>query len=165
MANKKNTQYTLITDKRCVPFNVSGTGTITTTGIGITGVGTIFRTELKRGAYIYNASTSEVRMVVDIPSDTYAVMESPFTAELTAVTLPYIESYKSNARSISVMIPVTKQDLTTANAWGFIDGQAYPPGVPITFEKANRIISGSMDCINPIIVDATGTQMLVGIEY
>ena len=41
MANYKNTTYELITDKRTVPFNANGTGTVVSLGINVTGTGTL----------------------------------------------------------------------------------------------------------------------------
>lgn len=159
MSNQKNNFYNLITDKRTVPFNETGTGTIETNKLGIIGTGTAFKTELKRGAWIVDLTNNEIRKVESVESDTYAILVSAFSTDIAAASpLDYIPAWKGNAREISIIIPLTDQG-GTANDWGQVDGEDFPPGLPYTISKSSRDDSSVMDVVNPIIVDATDTQM------
>lgn len=159
----QNTNNKLIDNQKVTaPFNETGTGTISTDKLGLIGTGTIFKTELLKGAYILDLPNDEYKKVVEVISDTYAILESAFTTDLPALTaMDYIPAWKGNVREISVIIPALKQDMVTANPWGKIDGEDFPPGVGNSFSKANRDNSSVMDVLNPLILDASGTQMYV----
>lgn len=158
--------YFLDNAKATAPQNEAGTGTIQTIGLGVKGTGTAFKTQLARGAYIVDLTANEFRMVVEVVSDTYAILESAFSADIPAATaLNYIPAWKGNVREIAAIIPVYQQDNTTENAWGSIGGEVFPPGVGFNVSKANRDKSSSMDMIKPVIMDATGTQIRVTLTY
>ncbi len=167
MSNSKNTEYFLLDDeKRTLPFNETGTGTLSTNKLGVIGVNTLFMTELSNGAWLVDITNNEVRRVIRIDSDTYAILDEPFTNDLPALSIvDYIPGWKKNARNLSYVIPVYKQDMTTQNPWGEVDGEDFPPGLPMSFSKENRDRSSSMDLVNPVFLDATGTQMAASVMY
>ena len=143
-------------DKRTVPYNVAGTGTVTTHDIGIEGVGTKFLTELKQGSYLVNFATNEAIKVVQVVSDTVAYLERAFSTYILPGAAPQIVSYLyANPAEISLTIK-------SANADGKINGASFS-GTK-NFIKQRDSSSGS-DRLAPIIVDATGTVVEVEIIY
>jgi hypothetical protein len=159
-------KYLLDNEKATAPLNQVGTGTIETNKLGIIGTGTLFKTELARGAHIVNLATGEILMVSEVVSDTYAILMEPFGTEIAASTaLNFIASWKGNAREISTIVPVYKQDGVTENTFAVIDGTDVAPGIGENASKVHRDRSGSVDTIRPIFIDATGTQVLVDVIF
>jgi len=142
----------VISDKRSVPFNVAGTGTITTNGIKIIGTGTLFSTELQAGAYLVNLSTNEAIKVYRQDTDTKAFLEKPFSSNISVAAAPQIIS-KAKAK-------VKEIKLQTAGAC-FIDGVAFTGTED--YNKNGDHKSGRPNLIEPIIVDATGSTVTVDI--
>lgn len=152
MANYKNTVYNLITDKRTLPYNSAGTGTISTAGAFVVGVGTLFTTEMPRGSWLVDESQNEVRYVLSVDSDTKAILSQAFTVNLAALTTPSIIHAKdTNVVSIALSCP------STASADPTIDGVSFPKGNTVSFSKDSRDNSGKRDMVDPIILDASAT--------
>lgn len=141
----------VISDKRSVPFNASGTGTITTYGIKIVGTGTLFSTELQAGSYLVNLTTNEAIKVYRQDTDTKAFLEKPFAADITAATPQIISKAKAKVKEIQ---------LVTAGSC-FIDGVAFTGTKG--YNKNGDHKSGRPNLIEPIIVDASGSSMTVDI--
>lgn len=150
---------TLTNSKIIVPFSASGTGTVSTQSTGVVGVGTKFLTELVNGAWIVDLSANEFREVMDVLSDTEALIAQPFTVDLSSISLVIIK--KPRPCEIAVMIPI-------GNASGTIittESSILPVGLPINISKANRDESSARDLIAPCIIDATGTVAIISILY
>jgi len=152
MANYKNTVYNLITDKRTIPYNANGTGTISTAGAFVIGTGTLFTTEMPRGSWLVDESQNEIRYVVAVDSDTKAILSQAFTVNIAALTTPSIIHAKdTNVVSIALSCP------STASADPTIDGVSFPKGNTVSFSKDSRDKSGTRDMVDPIILDASAT--------
>lgn len=144
--------YAIISDKRSIPFNSAGTGTIATYGIAIVGVGTKFLTELRAGSYLVNLSTWEAFRVYRTDSDTIAFLEKAFASDITLGSTPQI---------IKEHQPKMKEvELVTAGSC-FIDNVAFTGTKKI--EKMGNERSARPDLIEPFVVDATSTTMNVTI--
>ena len=146
--------YANITDKRSVPFNSAATGTVTTHGIAIIGVGTAFLTEMPAGSYVVDLTNYEIRKVYRVDSDTLAFMEVALTNDIAGgSTLQIIHKYQTGVKSIYLE--------TTGSAK--IDNAAFTGTKTLTKSGAGR--SSLRDLVAPIIVDATNTTMQVTIVY
>lgn len=144
--------YAAVTDKRSVPFNSAGTGTIATHGIAIVGTGTLFTTQMPVGSYIVDLTANEVRRVYRVDSDTLAFLEVAFTADIAGGTTPEIvAAFQAKMKSV---------ELVTAGAC-FIDGVAFTGSKKI--DKLGNDRSARPDLVEPFIIDATGQTMYVTI--
>ena len=152
-----NQNGTLDNEVQTVPLSTAGTGTITTSGIGVVGSGTSFTTELSKGAWIFN-DTDEIRRVNYVESDTVAYLEDAFSSEFSADAFSYIKSNKSQCKSISVAVPLGEANAT-------INGGDLVAGRPVTNEKTGNSNNGSRDFVNPVIIDATSTLVDYSIQY
>lgn len=154
----KNTNFYLITNaKAAVPAAISGTGTLTTNVANtkvITGTGTLFLTELKIDDFIYDAAQNQVRKVTAISSNTTLFIDEAFTTPLAGVALKYITDYD------------TIVELSVINAGavnGKVDNIVLKAGLGISYSKTNKQNVGRYANIDPITVDATGTEIAVNI--
>lgn len=157
MANYKNTNYAYITDKRTVPFNETATGTCSTNGERVDGVGTAFRSEMRAGSWLVDLANDEIRQVDRVESDTLAYLKQAFTSDLTIGAFEIIKATETQVVSISIQIP------SGAAGNAEVDGSTFPKGTSMTFSKGDRDGNKSKDFVDPIIVDATGTaaQILI----
>jgi hypothetical protein len=149
----KQNIYEVVTDKRSIPFNQAGTGTITTFGTAIVGVGTAFLTELKAGSYLVSESQWETRRVYRVDSDTSAFMDEAFTSDLGSAAPSIIPWYLAKAVEIDLK--------TSSNI--LLDNKAFT-GI-LNISKASRDRSSARDIVKPIMVDATGGTLNVNILY
>ncbi len=150
----KQLEIKTITDQQSVPFNVAGTGTVTTHGIAIVGTGTLFDTEMKAGSYLVNMATNEAIKVYRKDSNTVAFLEKPFASDLTAVTPQIIAWNKAKVKMMSISATGTIE----------IDGVAVTD-VTITAKHDGNDRSSRPDLIEPVVVDATGGSALIEILY
>lgn len=155
--NFKNSNYKYFNDiQSSVPLSTEGTGTISTEGDAVIGVGTLFTTELPKGSWVIDYANNELRQVVRVDSDTRAYLAEPFTSDLAVSSvLDKIHAKDCNAVSISVQV------LSSAATNISIDGETFPKGASITFSKDSRDRSDKRDLVDPIIVDATGSTAMV----
>ncbi len=171
-SNSSNNVYDVITDKRIIPYASLITGTIVTNGTGVTGTGTLFNTEMKTGSYLVDLAHNEYRQIRRLGadgggSDTIGILDKPFSNVVTGQPL-VIDVLNASPVEISVIIPILDA-MGSSNASGLIvdnytaTTKYFPAGLPYTISKANRDRSALTDSINPIIVDASGTQMIVTI--
>lgn len=144
--------YEVITDKRSIPFNSAGTGTIATHGIAIVGTGTLFTTEMRVGSFLVDLTNNEVRKVYRVDSDTLAFLEVEFTADIVAGATPQIvKAHQCKVKEV---------ELVTAGAC-FIAGVDFTGSKKIDMLGNDR--SARPDLIAPFVVDATGQTMAVTI--
>lgn len=155
MANFKNTNYFYITDKRTIPFNETATGTCSTNGIRVNGVGTAFRSEMRAGSWLVDLTNDEIRQVDQVESDTVAYLKQAFTSDLAIGAFQIIKATSTQVVSISVQVP------SSAATGALVDGETFPKGTSLTFSKDGRDSNKSKDIVDPIIVDATGTGVQV----
>lgn len=77
------------------------TGTLTSTaGCKVTGVGTLFSTELSVGDYLLNATTDDVQKIERIESDTILALAAAMTTPLSGTTCKRIKN--NNMKGIQV---------------------------------------------------------------
>ncbi len=155
----KNSFYDYISGNQTVPASTTGTGTITTLGKAVIGVGTKFATEMPAGSWIFNSASSpqEVRRVVTVTSDVLAYLSEAFTADIASIAPKIIKQEDAKCVSIAVSI-------MAASANGVLDGKVFPAGASVAFSKDSRDSSSQRDLVDPLIVDASGTNMLILIQ-
>jgi hypothetical protein len=61
-------------------------GSISSSGVNVTGTGTVFRAVLKRGDFLYDPKSKSIRKIRLVPSDTELILETMFAANLSAGT-------------------------------------------------------------------------------
>lgn len=144
--------YTNITDNRSIPFNVAGTGTITTFGKAIVGVGTKFMKEMPAGSYLVNLSTWQAYRVYRTDSDTLAFLEKVFTSNISPGSTPQI--IHANLAKVKSITLNTSDSIKVQNA-NFTGA--------MTITKSGNSGSDRADLIEPIIIDATGHTVEVSI--
>jgi hypothetical protein len=150
-------KYSITNTKESIPKNESGTGTVTTNGLAIIGVGTSFRTEMIAGSYLVSIAQNECRRVVRVDSDTVAYLERPFSYSLSASVAPQIiKKWKASPKEISIKID-------SADADGQLDGVAFSGA--LTLSKASSDRSSQWDKIDPVVVNALGTAVDISILY
>jgi len=150
-------KYSITNTKESIPKNEAGTGTITTNGLAIVGVGTSFLTQMIAGSYLVSLAQNECRRVCRVDSDTVAFLERPFSYNLSASAAPQIiKKWKASPKEISMKID-------SADADGQLDGVAFS-GI-LTLSKSSADHSSQWDKIDPVVVNAIGTAMDISILY
>ncbi len=144
MSNPVNIVYDVVTDKRSVPFNVAG------------GAGTKFLTEMPAGSYLVDLTNWEVRKVVDVKSDVLAYLNQAFTNNLFGAAPQIIYNGKATPTEIELSIK-------SGSANGLLFNKQFSGTKK--FSKANRDNSSSMDRVQPVIIDGTGTSIEVTVMY
>ncbi len=139
----------VVTDKRSVPFNNAGTGTIVTFGNAIVGTGTKFTTEMQAGSYLVDLTHNECRRVYRVDSDTAAYLEIPFTNNQTSAAPEIITHIQAKVKEFR---------LKTSGAC-FLNGVAFTGEE--TFSRYGNDRSSRRDLLEPVIIDATGQTMTV----
>lgn len=156
MTNFKNNDRFIVSTLRTVPLQVTQTGTITTLGQAVAGVGTKFTNTniIQVGDWIWNG-VYELRKIIEIRSDTILLIEEGFTAELAGAVLYTIKS--SRLRAISYV------NATIVDATSGIDGVTVKAGEAGTWTKSSGGINASsrVDFIDPVVVDGTGSPLTI----
>lgn len=155
--NYKNSQYKYL-DNEVVsaPLSSVGSGTVSSDGKALIGVGTAFTTEIPKGSWVIDFSNNELRQVDRVESDTLAYLTEAFSTDLSVSSqLDKIHTMDCDAVSISVQV------LSSAAANITIDGETFPKGASITFSKDSRDRSGKRDLVDPILIDATSTTAML----
>ena len=143
----------VISDKRSLPYNVAGTGTVVTHGIAVVGTGTLFKSEMMAGSYLVNLSTNQAVRVYRVDSDTIAFLEKPFTVDFASATPQIIPTFASQPKLISMF----------SNGDYDVNGNTVTGGV--TAEKTGNDRSSRRDLIKPIVIDATAGSVQIEILY
>ena len=105
--NYKNSFYDYITGHQTVPAAGTKTGTCVTLGTGVTGSGTLFKTEMKAGSWLVDLTNNEIIKVVRVESDTLAYIDHAFTSPLASAAPSVIVESDTNICTISVAIPAS----------------------------------------------------------
>lgn len=151
---KQNIGFNLITGiVQTIPLSIAETGTITTVGQSVTGVGTAFTTQFVEGDWLFVAAQSEIRQITRIISDTLMVIGLGFTVDISVGITP-VKTPKSPFKVISVTNSgAAAGTLTTQD--GIV---SCAPGYGATWDKGARHQTGTYDYVDPVVVNATGTQ-------
>ena len=155
--NFKNTFYDYISGAQTVPVSANATGTISTHGTAVIGTSTLFKTDMPAGSWLTSISANEIRKVVSIESDTVAYLSEAFTVDLSAVAPNVIHKSELNIVAISISVPAA-----AANTC-LVDGKTFPKGASLTFSKDGRSTSGVRDFVDPLVVSASASTMLISI--
>ena len=160
MQNFTNNQTTIITGKQSIPVSANKTGTISTVGTAVVGVGTKFITEMPPGSFVVDLNAWELRRVASVSSDTLAYLVNAFSVDISAGTTPNLihAALPFPARPAEIAISIDG-----ANPNGLLFNQSF--GGELDLSKAQRDRSSASDRVDPIIVDATGTFMNVLVIY
>lgn len=129
-------------DVDTLPKATTMTGTISSSGIRVTGVGTLFTTQLDVGDYIY--SDAILQRVVSIESDTILITDAAFSPALAADTY---KATRANFRMVRI------QNVGGAN--GLVNGETLYDGAEILIP--DHMAYGIKSRIEPFYYDATGT--------
>lgn len=148
--NFKNDQYLPITSKQTLPASADGTGTISTLGTAVIGIGTSFKTEMPLGSWLVDLSANEIRIVKDVTSDTLARLENAFTSDISASTTPNI-IHRKDLGVVAISVKAIGGDVK-------IDGYTLQEGESLTFDK-DRDRSSHRDLVDPIIADPNGNTI------
>jgi len=120
---------------------------------------TLFTKQCKVGDFLYNAAQTEIHKIVYISNDLSMQIQEAFGSVLAnqaVIVVPFIP----HPKEISVIIP-------TGSAAGLIDGVTWPVNTQYKASKLNQSMtsSGIGQFVDPIIIDGTGTTMIVNINY
>lgn len=148
----KNSIYYPVTSHTVVPAPTTMTGTIKTKGTNVTGVGTLFLSEVKPGDWIVHIAQDEVRKIVTRRDDLFLAIDSPFSSDMTLSTA--FQVVRSRVKQMSLA--------NSGAGDATIDGNPFMSGETVSFSKSGKNPNGS-DFIDPVIVDATGTTVKVEI--
>lgn len=151
-AKSNSTWEAPITSKVTIPASVAISGTLTSVGTVVTGIGTDFQNDVKLGDWIYDAAQNEIRQIKSISERTEVFhLTRAFSVDLAAIA--------------AVRVPESDlQELSLSNdgaAAGAIDGNTFPSGKIATFDKKNTVNMGANRFIDPKVVDGTGTSIAV----
>lgn len=80
------------------------TGTLSSTGVNVTGTSSLFRTELKPGDYLYDPASKTVRKVRVVQGDTTCVLETAFAENLDALTKGQRSGYLQTAEAYDLTL-------------------------------------------------------------
>lgn len=117
-----------------------------------------FTTECSVGDWVYDSAQDEVRQITNIFTDKIMYLREAFSSDLTEDALE-VSPCSPRPKEISVLIP-------NGSADGEIDGVAWSAGIGWSSNKTGQYNNSRMGGhIDPIIVDANGTTMLVQINY
>lgn len=158
MTNFKNTVYFVSSTKQTVPASANGTGTIITSGKNVTGTGTSFKTEMPVGSWLVDLSQDEVRKVLEVLSDTEAILDHAFSVDLSSAAPNIIPS--KDAKPVSIAIQIV-----SGSGNGLIDGEVMYDGTSVSFSKDSRPQTNFNDSVDPLILDAASTVAQVLIQY
>lgn len=159
-----------LTGKKCYPAAVTMTGTISTSSVTVTGVGTLFLSEIANSAnptelkvrYIYDGANSEVREIDKVVSDTVLILKSAFTATLSgaAFTVPdwryslwFFQVWTASAASKIATLPLRVVSLAGA--------VTYTGGVLTTMIVNTGITFKNEGGLTPIACDGTSNAMQI----
>lgn len=153
-SRKNSIWYDIDTTKTTVPEYTTKSGTYTTSGKNVTGVGTSFKSQVRPGDWIADITNfDELRKVVSVTDDTHLTIDSPFQGDILVATT--VKTIRSRAKLISIT--------NTGGSDATIDGNPLIPGETASFPKSNKNPNGS-DFIDPFIVVPGATTLHVLIQ-
>ncbi len=136
-----------------IPSEEALTGTITSDGTTVTGVGTSILADINRDDWIWDSNQKEVRQVRDVSNRLEVLyLKKPFTANIAApIALEVVRD--SELEELSLLIDVGQPD-------GELEGQVLKSGTPVSFKKESPT-RGRKGFISPKVVDGTNTIIRV----
>jgi len=92
-----------------LPESIQLTGTISSSGVEVTGTGTAFLTEIRnpnnpgvlKYKFLFKATTGEIREILSVNSDTHLVLKNAFAAGLSGADVWVVNHYF--LKSVSIM--------------------------------------------------------------
>jgi hypothetical protein len=161
--NNLNLIPSVVSGQVSIPQSANGTGTIVTNKLGVTGTGTLFLTEMPAGSWIYQPTGNELRKVIEVQSNTYAILESAFTTEIAAAAPAIIDNKKAKAKGY-VFTALTAVGTMVDNTGTMV--AVLPIGVPVPISKLGNDRTSRADLLSPtIIAPGGGGSILVEIIY
>lgn len=119
-----------VTSAGIYPASTTQTGTISSSGVTVTGTGTAFLTELRKGDYIW--VQNQVRKIVGILNDTKLTLNAAFSPDIAGQALKTVRHVPNVKLSVSNTDSVTAYLGTITN-----DAQVIEPGQTVNFESDN----------------------------
>jgi len=147
----KNPYNILNGSKDTLPLSSTKTGTITSLGNTISGSGTDFGAEIKKGDFVVDLTQNEVRLIVDV-SDTaeFAQIDRAFSTDITvAINLVIVDEDDAAMRELSI--------LNSGASPGEVDGKVFAVNEVTTWNANDADARGQHGFIIPKVVDTTGT--------
>lgn len=138
-----------VSSTQTIPASANGTGTVTTNGIAVVGVGTLFKSEMPVGSWLYKTSTNELRKVIQVESNVLAYLEEPFAAVMASIAPAIIISTKVSVKQYTLTALVANGQMVDNTGTGVTN---LIVGQPKTFSKTGNDRSGTEDLLKPIIV-------------
>lgn len=146
-----------VSTKTCIPSPLTLTGTISSVGTLVTGVGTLFTTEVQeknrthfalKYTHIYDPNQNVARPIDYVLNDTSLLLKKAFPANMTsqAIQVPDASVEYSEVSVLSI------------GASGIIDGVTMATGSVINMNTERQ---GSLD---PVAIDGTGTSLQVELK-
>lgn len=148
-------QYYVVTTDTLVPAPTTLTGTVTSAGKTLTGSGTLFTTELSSGAWVWNAAQHQVRRVLTVNSDTELILDSSFSAELSAAALNVVTA--EDAKAMHIKITNTGGLATTIN------NVAFASGASEEFGNKSNLSGDGTKFVRPLHVDGATSNCTVNL--
>lgn len=123
------------------------TGTFSSSGTTLTGVGSALTTEVLGATYVYHAASGEARRILVTSSATAAVLESAFTTPLSGATLTLVQA-----------------DVSFAGVQrnGVVANSANITGVTIRSIRGQGSIAGRVTRIDPASLEVGETMIMEG---
>lgn len=145
----KNTKFYTLASIDTVPASTAGTGVITSSGTFITGVGTLFSSEVRQNDFIFDAVTNkEVRRVLSVGSDTFLSIDQAFSAPIAGGAFRIV-------RSSLVFIGIACPTGVTAK----IDNASVPAGTAVNWSATDKRTTAN-PYLDPVVVEPTGSALI-----
>ena len=145
-----------VSSKDTIPASITLTGTYSSVGTVVTGVGTLFKTEILdtkvqqpklRCHWLFDPATVTVREISHVLSDTSLILKQAFPSNVAGGTSVKCPDPTIDYLEISVISPI---------AGGIINGSSVLAGSTITWANDNGI--------NPVAIDGTTSNMQIEIK-
>jgi len=146
-----------------VTFSATGntsslTGTISTTGVSVTGAGTAFTTEITGRTYI--ESGGDYRRIIRVNSDTSAVLEEAFPSDLSGASVSKLEvdvdPSSTHRQQYGIRIENSASDVYTRGLFGEVANSFWNLA-----SSASQSFSRGSEVLGTLISIASATSMAV----
>ena len=145
MANNKKRSISVITTKVTVPASTATSSTLTASSGASTFTINTADSNFIRGAWIYDATNSELYKIKEMKSTTSGVIVGTFNDALSGATVAVI---KAEDAKVSKIYLATKDEVT------IIDQANVPADYSINDEVSDQAQEDGANFIEPFIVDA-----------
>lgn len=148
----KNSHYTVVGSLDTVPASALATGDITTDGAQVTGIATLFLSEVQVGDWLFDKITNnEIRRVTSIGSDTILYVDEAFSVDIAGAQAFRIT--RSVLTFIGIGIP--------AGATGFIDNTAVTEKTSMNWSSADNQSGVANIFVDPVVIEPTAGNFLI----